>query len=53
MNVQHIDSVLVFHKQADAIGGLDDFCDMQRMQVDDAASGVAAFFTMSTSTSGS
>jgi phosphoribosyl 1,2-cyclic phosphodiesterase len=44
LNVQQVDSVLISHKHADAIGGLDDLRDMQHMQVDvDAASGLSIF----------
>jgi hypothetical protein len=44
LNVTQIDSVLISHKHADAIGGLDDLRDMQRMEVSvDAASGLSVF----------
>jgi hypothetical protein len=44
LNVTQLDSVLISHKHADAIGGLDDLRDMQSMQVFvDAVSGLSTF----------
>jgi hypothetical protein len=44
LNVQQINSVLISHKHADAIGGLDDLRDMQHMEVDvDSVSGFSVF----------
>ena len=46
LNVSHIDSVLISHKHADAIGGLDDLRDLQGMRVSiDAASGLSTHTT--------
>jgi hypothetical protein len=44
LNVTHLDSVLISHKHADAIGGLDDLRDMQAMKVSvDPLSGLSTF----------
>jgi hypothetical protein len=44
LRVAQIDSVLISHKHADAIGGLDDLRDLQRMHVSiDSASGLSVF----------
>jgi len=44
MNVTQLDSVLISHKHADAIGGLDDLRDLQSMQVHaDAVSDCSLF----------
>jgi hypothetical protein len=46
LHVAQIDSVLISHKHADAIGGLDDLRDMQRIQVAvDAVSGLSTHTT--------
>jgi phosphoribosyl 1,2-cyclic phosphodiesterase len=44
LHVAHIDSVLILHKHADAIGGLDDLRDLQRIHASfDSASGLSTF----------
>lgn len=44
LHVAHIDSVLISHKHADAIGGLDDLRDLQRIHASfDSASGLSTF----------
>jgi hypothetical protein len=46
LHVAQIDSVLISHKHADAIGGLDDLRDLQRIQVAvDAVSGLSTHTT--------
>ena len=44
LNVTHLDSILISHKHADAIGGLDDLRDMQGMEAYvDSVSGLSTF----------